>query len=239
VKLEASFSPERLGGPTTLTLTFQIVAMGQLPPALTSVELFYPAELGLGTSSLGLENCSLQRLAAGGLGGCGPNSHMGSGSALVQVPIGPKVLHERAQVTLFSGPVQDGHLGLLFYASGLSPVIAELIFPGYVLPAGSPYGGVLTANLPLVPTVPEGPYAILTELTTSLGARGLTYHEKVHGKTVAYHPQGILMPGTCPRGGFPFSIRVGFVDGTSSNSATTVPCHGDPRGHRRRRRTRG
>lgn len=241
VKLQAGFSPERLGGATTLTITFQIAAHGQLPPPLTAVELFYPNELGIGTSSLGLENCSIERLQAGGPEGCGPNSHMGSGSALVQVPIGPKVLHEKAKVTLFAGPVQDGHLGLLFFASGLSPVIAELVFPGDVLPATHPYGGVLSANLPLVPTVPEGPDVILTELQTSLGAAGLTYYEQVKGKTVSYHPQGILLPATCPSGGFPFSIRVGFLDDTQATGRTTVPCPGDPKRHRakaRRRRRR-
>jgi hypothetical protein len=228
VRLTASFSPERLGAGTTLSLGFEVAARaGQIPSALTEVELFYPAELGLGTSDLGLETCLPARLQADGLAGCPANSRMGYGSGLVEVALSTDVVLEHVSVTVISAPVQDGHLGLLFFASGEVPVLAELVFPGFVLPAQAQFGGLLAASLPLVPSVPGGPDAALVRLQTTLGPRHITYYERVKGKTVAFHPEGIRLPTHCPRGGFPFAVRLSFQDGTSASADTAVPC---PRG---------
>jgi hypothetical protein len=87
VRLTAGFSPERLGAGTTVSLGFQIAARGgEIPSPLTEVAVLYPAELGIGTSSLGLEACSPSQLQAEGLAGCPSNSLMGYGSALIEVP---------------------------------------------------------------------------------------------------------------------------------------------------------
>lgn len=224
VGLKASFSPERLGAGTTLHLSFQVAAHGSTPVPLIGIELLYPNELGLATSDLGLESCSVSRLEASGLGGCPENSLMGHGSATVEVPLSGDAVAEKARVTVLAGPVENGHLGLLFYVNGGYPVIAELVFPGLVLPAQSPFGGVLDAKLPLVPSVPEGPDAAMVRLETELGPNKLIYHERVDGKLIAFRPTGILLPRSCPAGGFPFAVHLSFADGASSSASTTVPC---------------
>jgi hypothetical protein len=232
VRLTASFSPERLGAATAVHLGFQIDApRGQMPVPLSEVEVGYPAELGIGNSSLGLKNCSIERLQAFGLAGCPVNSLMGYGSALVEVPFQSGPVLEHARLTLFSGPVQDGRLGLIFLAAGESPVLAEFIFPGFVLPAGPPFGGILATSLPPIPSVPGGPDAAVVRMQTTIGSRSIVYTERVHGKTVRFRPEGVLLPNVCPRGGFLFNVRLTFQDGSSSGADATVPC---PRSRRAR-----
>ena len=50
------------------------------------------------------------------------------------------------------------------------------------------------------------------------------YYTHAHGTTVAFHPQGVSVPLRCPRGGFPFSASFTFLDGTSAEAKSTVPC---------------
>jgi hypothetical protein len=52
----------------------------------------------------------------------------------------------------------------------------------------------------------------------------LTYYERVHGRTIAYHPAGIGLPRSCPRGGFPFGATFSFLDGQHASARTKVAC---------------
>lgn len=225
VRLTAGFAPERLGAGTTVHLGFQLaVPPGQIPPPLTELGVLYPAELGIATSSLGLENCTAAQLEEAGLAGCPANSLMGRGSALVDVPFTLGPVLEKVRITLLSGPVQEGHLGLLFFADGESPVIAQLIFPGLVLPAQAPFGGILETQLPLVHTVPEGPNAAVVSMQTTIGPSHITYYRRSHGRRVGFQPRGILLPSRCPHRGFLFTIQLGFQNGAHAEASTTVPC---------------
>lgn len=225
VRLTAGFSPKRLGAGTTVHLGFQIaVPAGQIPPPLTELGVLYPAELGIATSNLGLDDCTAAVLQEAGLAGCPPNSLMGRGSALVDVPFTLGPVLEKVRITLLSGPVQEGHLGLLFFADGESPVIAQLIFPGLILPAQAPFGGILETQLPLVHTVPEGPYATVVSMQTTIGPSHITYYRRAHGRLVGFRPRGILLPSRCPHGGFLFTIHLGFQNGAHAEASTTVPC---------------
>ena len=228
VKLTATFSPEHLGSGTTIRVGFQVsTPAGQAPSPVTDVELLLPPGLGIVTSDLGLETCSPSSLQRKGPAGCPVNSLMGRGSALAEVPFGSEFVDEPAIVTLFSGPFQNGHPQLLFLASGELPVLANLVFPALVLPAKAPFGGLLNTTLPLVPSVPDGPDVALVQLQTTIGAKGITYYERVKGKTISFHPRGILLPRNCPRGGFAFGARLSFQDATHASANTVVLC---PRG---------
>ena len=55
-------------------------------------------------------------------------------------------------------------------------------------------------------------------------AAPLTYYERVHGRTVAYRPQGIGLPDSCPRGGWKLAARFTFIDGSASRARTAVRC---------------
>ncbi|MGO9839552.1 MAG: hypothetical protein ACLP1X_35695, partial [Polyangiaceae bacterium] len=89
-------------------------------------------------------------------------------------------------------------------------------------------------KLPLVPSVPEGPDVALLGLQTTIGPAGIVYHEDINGKTVNFRPRGILLPKSCPRGGFPFAVRLSFSNDSSAGANATVPCPGSSAGARRR-----
>ena len=225
VHLTAALTPKRLGAGTTIHFGFTVlVPPGQVPVPIRQIDLLYPRGLGIATSGLGISTCDAAVLEAQGPPGCPPNSLMGYGLGTVEVPFGPQLLQETARTATFMAPVHNGRLGLLFYANGETPVAAQLVFPGLVLPASDPFGGDLNALLPLVPTLPEAPDAALVKLTTTLGPSHITYFEFKKGERLPYHPQGILLPPTCPRGGFRFAARFVFADGTRTDAYATVAC---------------
>jgi hypothetical protein len=78
--------------------------------------------------------------------------------------------------------------------------------------------------LPLVPSVPEAPDAALVKLTTTIGPSHITYYEYRKGRTIPYHPRGIRLPSSCPRGGFRFAANFTFNDGSHASAAAQVAC---------------
>jgi hypothetical protein len=228
VRLQATLTPERLGQSTTIGFDFQVTSPdGKVPPPMTAASVLYPGNLGIALSGLGLATCSALRLKALGGQGCPPDSVMGYGTALAEIPIGPEILHETAQITIYRTTTHDGHLALLIYATGQSPVDAQIVFPGLLLLAPPPFGGQVDATIPLVPSLPEAPNVSVVRFNSTLGPQHITYYEHIHGRTVAYHPKGLLLPNTCPPGGFPFAAELSFEDGSHASARTTVPCpHG-------------
>jgi hypothetical protein len=231
VRLHATFTPEHLGHETTVGFAFQITASGnRVPSPLTGIEVSYPVELGFALSELGLANCSARALEAFGPPGCPTNSLMGYGTALAEIPIGPLILRETVQVDAFRAPNHDGHLALLIYAAGETPVSAQIAFPAVVLPAPAPFGGRLDMSIPLVPSLPEAPDVAVVQFHSTLGPQHIRYREHVHGRILEYEPKGIPLPARCPRGGFPFAAEFRFMDGSNAVAHTAVPC--PPEQHR-------
>lgn len=227
VKLAASFTPEHLGKGTTIRIGFHVAyPSGEAPLAATAIQFFLPPGLGIATSELGLQNCLPERLELFGRAACPSNSLMGHGTATTAVPFGSRFVTERTSVTLFSGPVQNGDPQLLFVTIGEYPVIAEVIFSALVLPAGPRFGGLIETKLPLVPSVPYGPDVALLGLQTTIGPAGIVYHENINGRVVNFRPRGILLPKSCPRGGFPFAVHLSFSGGAHAGANATVPCPG-------------
>ena len=225
VTLGAGFTPYRLGGRTTIHLNLQIHApSGEIPSALTEVEVHYPQNLGFALSGLGLAVCSAPTLEAAGTSGCPANSIMGRGNAIAALRFGPQLVTESASISVARAPDQEGHLALLLYASGPSPVNTQILSPAQLLPASSPFGGRLNMQLPLIPSVPDAPDVAIVSLNVTLGPQGLTYYERTEGNTLAYTPRGILLPSTCPRGGFPFAASFSFLDRSHPEARTTLPC---------------
>jgi hypothetical protein len=217
----ADFSPLRLGSPTALSLGFDVrTPDGSLPSALTGIVFHYPADLGIGTSGLGLATCTQAKLSMNGPKACPPNSIMGRGSALAEFQISPEISEETAAIALVAGPAQNGYLKLLISASGDYPVAARIVMSTLLLP------GELQIDVPLVPGLPEGPDVAVVRVNVTIGGN-LVYYERAHGKKVAYRPRGILLPKHCPAGGFRFRASFAFLDGTRSQAQTAVKC---PRG---------
>jgi len=223
--MSAAFTPERLGAATTLSASFQIAWDEARPPVLTGVELTYPHNLGFATSGLGLAPCNPTLLEEEGPAVCPANSHMGSGSALVEIPIGGYLYRESVQLTLLAGPSPNGYLQLLVSAIGEDPVSALVVLSAELLP------GHLAITVPPIPTLPEGPYVALVQMHLALGG-DLTYYEQRGDKSIPYLPVGIGLPPSCPRGGFPFSATFSFLDGQHASAHTAVAC---PRSRKSRR----
>ena len=81
--LHASFSPDRLGAPTTISFTFHLrTTEGIAPPPLTSLDLQIPAGMNYTETTLGLAICQPSVLQARGVAGCPSNTRLGYGSAL-------------------------------------------------------------------------------------------------------------------------------------------------------------
>ncbi len=229
MRLQASFSPERLGAGTTIKIGFHVAyPSGAAPLAATAIQFFLPRGLGIATSELGLQNCQPSQLELLGRAACPTDSLMGHGSAVTAVPFGSRFVIERTSIALFSGPLQSGDPQLLFVAAGEYPVIAEVIFSALVLSTGPRFGGLIQTQLPLVPSVPNGPDVALLGLQTTIGPAGITYSEEIGGRIVRFRPRGILLPKSCPRGGFPFAVHLSFSDGSGAGANATVRC---PPGH--------
>jgi hypothetical protein len=229
-RLHAAFSPERLGAPTTISLSFRIASSpldSSLP--LTNVSLFLPNEMGLATSGLGLRNCVPARLEAFGPPGCPAASLMGRGIATAEIPIEGDLIAESAQIDVFSAPVQNGRLALMVYANALSPVLAQLVFPASVIPAAAPYGEGIDTNVPLVPTIPGGPDVAVTRFQMTLGSPetgtdSFVYYHWAGDRRTPYSPPGLILPPSCPHGGFPFKAQFVFQGDSVTTARTFVPC---------------
>jgi hypothetical protein len=227
--MHASFSPDRLGVPTTIGFSLRIgTNEGTAAPPLTSMDLQMPAGMNYTTTTLGLAICHPAALVAKGLAGCPANSRLGYGSALVEVPFGTGAGHEIPEVQALAGPSPKGNLVVLFYANGLYPVSAQLAFSGEVLPDSGRYGSQLATTVPLVASVPGGPDVSIVEVKTTIGPAHLTYYRHDHGHLIPFSPRGVSVPERCPLGGFPFAASLAFEDGTHTTATTTVPC---PRHH--------
>jgi hypothetical protein len=231
--LHTSFSPDRLGASTTVGFSFQIVNTdGGLPAPLTSLSLSLPPGIDYVTTTLGLAICQPAALLARGLAGCPPNSRLGFGSAFVEVPFGEGSGREIPDIQALMGPPHNGNLVVLFYANGEQPVYAQIVFQGELVSGSETLGGDLNAAIPLIPSVPNGPPVSVVSVQSTIGPSHLTYYKHVHGRRVAFHPQGVSVPLHCPAGGFPFSATFGFADGTSTIANSVVPCP-PPTRHRR------
>ncbi len=223
--LSASFAPDRLGQRSTLNFGFSFAApTGQVPPPLTQMDLRYPSNLGIALSGLGLATCTAQTLEVSGPSGCATDSVMGRGEALTGIVLGTTPITESAPITVLRAPDQEGRIALLFNSEGTTPVNTRIVFPGLLLPAPSPFGGLVSIGVPLVPTLPGAPYISVLHLQATIGPIGVTYYEHVDGVTLAYQPRGILLPKRCPRGGFPFAAEFGFEDGSQASARTVAPC---------------
>lgn len=235
VRLYASFSPNRAGASTTIIFGFTVAGSdGQVPSPLRSVDLHLPGGIGLARNTLGTAICEPVHLYAYGPHGCPLNSHLGYGTALAEVPYGPKTVQERAAVYAYRGLPEHDHITILFFAEGWSPVFADLVFPGQILGDASPFSGRINTEVPTVPSLPGGPNVSVVQFQSTFGPRNLTYERAAHGELEYFRPRGVTLPTICPSGGYPFAADFAFEDGTRLTARTGAPC---PRRSTTRRRT--
>jgi hypothetical protein len=227
LKLRASLTPDLLDRQTTIGFEFVIAApRGQVPSPLTGVALRYPGNVGIVVSGLGLDACSPATLHLLGPAGCPSDALMGMGSATVEIPVGGAVVKENANVAIERAPTEHERFALTFYTQGASPIVAQLALPALLLSASTPFGGSVSIEPPLIPSLPEAPDVSVVRLRAAIGPEHLTYYRREHGRSVAYRPRGVRLPKSCPHGGWPFTAAVSFLDGTHTSARTTVRCPG-------------
>lgn len=223
--LHASFIPERLGASTTVGFGFDIAnTEGGLPAPLSGVSLQLPAGINYLTTTLGLATCQSAALLERGLAGCSPNSRLGTGDAFVEVPFGTSSGHEIPNIQALMGPPHNGNIVVLFYADGRAPVSAQLVMQAELVQGFGSTGGRLGLNIPPIPSVANGPPVSIISVRSTIGPQGLTYYAHRHGRTVPFRPRGVSLPTRCPRGGFRFGASFAFIDGTSAQASSVVPC---------------
>jgi hypothetical protein len=216
--MSAAFEPKRLGAPTTVLFAVQIQTPARSNPLpISKIAVSYPSSLGLATSGLGLDSCAPAALELQGAQACPPNSKLGTGNAVVQVPFGPSVVSENVELAIFAVPSSDGYLHLGILAHGQTPVIANVLLSG-VLSSGR-----LQITVPPIPSLPDAPYIALVKMQARLGGN-LIYYERRGGRRVAYRPRGIGLPDSCPRGGWRLGASFHFTNGQSSAASTAISC---------------
>ena len=223
--LGASLRPDQLNRETTIGFDLTIGSPpGQVPSPITSVALRYPGDVGIVVSGLGLEACSPATLHYQGPAGCPSDASMGTGDAAVEIPVGQTVVREHAQLAIERAPTKDERFALTFYVQGTSPIVAQLALPALLLSARAPFGGSVAIEPPLVASLPEAPDVSVVRLHAAIGPEHLLYYRPRDGHEVAYRPRGVRLPRSCPRGGFPFTAAVAFLDGTHASARAAVPC---------------
>ncbi len=223
--LHASFTPDRLGTSTTVNFSFKLQGVGgALPAPLSAINLRLPPGIDYLSTTLGLAICRPAELAARGPAGCPPNSRLGSGSALVEVPFGVGAGKEIPEIQAVMGPPANENIVVLFYANGLAPVLAQIVMQAELIAGSDTMPGRLDTQVPLIASVPAGPPVSILSVTARIGPAGLIYYESRHGRRVAFHPRGVSVPRHCPRGGFRFSARFTFIDASATNASYSVPC---------------
>jgi hypothetical protein len=225
VKLFADFSPNRPGASSTITFGFDISSPGgEVPSPLLSIDLHLPGGIGLARNTLGTAVCEPIYLYAHGPDGCPPDSRMGYGTVLAEVPYGPITVPEHASLWGYRGLPEDQHVTVLFFAEGRTPVFAELVFPGQLLEDTPPFSSRLNTQLPPVPSLPGGPNVSIVGFRSTFGPKNLIYEREVNGELEHYRPRGVTVPASCPQGGYPFAADFSFEDGTHFTARTRAPC---------------
>ena len=183
---------------------------GGFPSPLVGVTFYTPAGAKLDTN--GFTGCPMATLESHEVQKCPKKSIAGpQGRAEGVVAFGGTRVHESLTVQPFFEP--GGSLG--FFAEGRTPASIELLSSGKFSTGSGAFGPVLTAEVPLVITVPEAPYGSVEFIKVKVGAAF-----KKGKKLVSYG----TLPSKCPKGGFPVKAELKFYSGETVTVNVKAPC---------------
>jgi hypothetical protein len=212
--LTPTLSPDRLGARGALTLTVGYVADGPgVPSPVRKAVIALPAGLGLHVPTL--RSCSPARLRARGASGCPSQARLGAGHALVESTAGSQLITEDIDLSLFIGPLQSFQPTFEMLGQGYTPLEKRILIGGTVASSDAPYGEELVMSIPPIPTLPLEPEASLASLTLTVGTSA---------HRLAQDANTIVVPSSCPAGGFPFAAEFTYADGSAGKTVATVPC---------------
>jgi hypothetical protein len=223
VNLKATFSPNALGSPTNASgsTTFTNTA-GGLPSPITGFTLKGPA--GMKIDATGTGTCNGRAIEQSGPSVCPKDSVAGFGGGMGALRLGEQIIEEPFTLNMFLGDNRPGHIVILLYVEAISPVSIQLVFTAPVVKEPAPYGLGFHFNIPLIPTLPGASNASVLNAHLTLGATNVAYYKKVGGKRKLVHVKGLILPKSCPRGGFPIETDFTFEDGSSSEVKIKTPC---------------
>jgi hypothetical protein len=212
--LTPSLTPNRLDAKAALTITIRYAggAFGVPSPVRRSV-LQLPAGLSLDIPDL--RSCPPTRLRTRGTKGCPARSEIGGGHALAEVHMGSEILTEEVSLWAFLGPPDNLQPTFEILAQGYTPLDERMVLTGTVRPARAPYGEELVLSIPPIPTLALEPDASIATFSLTIGTG------KRHPANDA---NAVLVPSSCPPGGFPFAAEFTYADGSSGSSLATIPC---------------
>jgi hypothetical protein len=224
--VKEAFTPDRLGAVTNLSITASFTSRADVPPAPVSrLTLYGPA--GLRIQAQGAGTCTEAVLIQRGPPGCPADSRVGFGGGVAVLAFPSGLVREPFALDFFFAASERRHLRLLAYASGTSPVAVGLVVTVKEISAPRPYGLGFSVQVPQVSTIPGAAYASVESAFATLGASNVAYFKTVHGRRMLVHVKGLIVPRTCPAGGFPTRGTVEFANGVTFTVNPAIPC---PRG---------
>lgn len=221
--VHARFTPDKLGASTNLSLTAKFSsAAGSPPPPVTKLTLYAPA--GMAVDARGAGTCTSATLEKKGPSGCPPDSRAGFGGGVGVLELPNETIREPYTLDFFFASSNNGHLVLLAYASAVAPVVVELVVVAREVHAPKPYGFGFSVEVPPIPVSPGAPDASIESVFVTFGAANVAYYETVGAKRKLVHIRGMVVPKTCPSGGFPAEGTIDFADGSTLTVNPTIPC---------------
>jgi hypothetical protein len=229
VEVHERFTPDRLGASTNLSLTARFspppgAPAGATPEPVRKLTVYAPA--GMTIDARGADTCSRAALERGGPSACPPDSRAGFGGGVGSLQLPGELVREAFTLDFFFGSESPGHMALLIYASASSPVNVELVVVAHEVRARPPYGLGFSVEVPPISTIPGAPLATIESAFASLGAGNVAYYRRVRDRRRLVRVRGLVVPRTCPRGGFPSRARIEFRDGRTLTLDPTMPCPG-------------
>jgi hypothetical protein len=220
---EAGFRPDKLGVPTNAFGSATITSTsGPVPSPITHVNVYGPAGVTLNLEGTGV--CNEEKLKNLGPQACPPNSRAGFGGGEGIYKLGNELVEEQYTIDFFLADNRPGHVALLIFLSGSRPVAVEVVFKAIVIRGPKPYGLGFSVEVPLIKVLPEASNASAKTAFLTLGAKNVAYYRNVHGKRKLFHVKGIVLPKSCPRGGWPVASQFTFEDGQTVMAKRNVPC---------------
>jgi hypothetical protein len=212
----ASFAPNRLGASTALTLAFEFSGGEEgVPPPLSGMIVRLPPGLTFNLRGVGV--CAKSRLQSKGAAGCPSGSLLGHGHALMKVHAGSLAVPEEATVSVFRGPNRGARPTIEIFGQGETPLDESSISTAVLEPDGVPSGSKLTVSIPPIPTLVYEPNASFVSLSLTVGGVG-------RGPRAHAAAGSILVPRSCPSGGFPFAMSFTFANGSTTSSSARAAC---------------
>ncbi|HEY5286607.1 MAG TPA: hypothetical protein VIJ50_05840 [Solirubrobacteraceae bacterium] len=206
--------PDRLGAEGALQLTIRYSSNeAAVPLPVSSSVLRFPA--GLGVEIPHLRSCSPTRLRLRGPQACPVQSLLGHGHALAEAQAGSQIVSEDIELTLFLGPFHNLQPTFEILGRGYTPFDESVVLTGTVRPDNPPYGEDLVLSIPPIPTLPLEPDASIVNMSLTVGTA-----KPRHPITV----NTIVVPPSCPVGGFPFAAEFTYAGGSTSSALAHAAC---------------